>query len=144
MAEKSDSHKRIDQETSKGSGRPTKEGARKIYKKVQKTEDKHNLDYTRLDEGTDMRWSGSQRDNRFPVRLFPRDEYDTTVQLKQSVVNSSGSGPMGQATLTTDDLEWMKRKLEAEQQADFKQWVLRQFDLKDPAQRMQFQQMFSE
>lgn len=139
MAEKSASVRRVRQETSKRSGRPSKEAARKVYTEVQKKEDEYNYDYLRLDEGQDKRFHSSERANRFPVRLFPRDEYDTVAAMKQKAPPS-----LGEKTLTTDDLQWMKRKLESEQFADKKQWILSQFDLRDAAQREMFQRIFPE
>lgn len=147
MATKSSSSvKRVRTVTSSGNGRPSKDGAKKIYDKVAKAEDRYNQDYLSLEEGQASQLQDGYRDNRFPVRLYPRDKYDDVAHLKQGLIEGTGGSntPFGQATLTTDDMAWLRRKVEAEQQADFKQWVMQQFDMRDTAQRAQFQQMFSE
>lgn len=65
----------------------------------------------------------------FPVRLYQRDPYDTTVQLKQAAGKD-----LGEKVLTQQDLEWLRRKQDAVTAAEFKQFVASMYNLNDPAQ----------
>lgn len=141
MAEKSASTKRIRTVTSSRSGRPSIDKTAALSKKHEKAEDAHNMDYLQMREGIDARWAGTEdkRSNRFPVRLFPKDPYDDVARLK-----SAAADDLGVKTLTTDDLEYLRRKEESIQGADFKTWIIGQFDNKDPAQREMFMRTFGE
>lgn len=77
---------------------------------------------------------GVAKSNRFPVKLTQRDPYDSLASIKKKLVNDKGAVPgMGQAVLTTEDLEHLERKRQALQYEDMYRFLDNYFDTKDPA-----------
>jgi len=75
----------------------------------------------------------------FPVRLTKVDPYDNVAQLKKDAPTE-----LGEKVLTTDDLEWMKRKQEQMAGADFKTFVASMYDARDPSQAALLDKIYPE
>lgn len=86
---------------------------------------------------------------RFPVRPVPQDPYDSTWSLKDDmnrpvVVNGHVvAPPMASTTrplpFTGEDVQYLKRKRDAEEFASFLTWEASKYDLSDPATREWFE-----
>jgi hypothetical protein len=64
----------------------------------------------------------------FPARLTAYDPDDDRVEMK---INAPGA--FGQKTLQDSDLEWIKRKKQNAQYAEFVNWCETYYDMRDPA-----------
>lgn len=86
---------------------------------------------------------------RFPVRPLPQDAYDSTWSLKDDMnrpVIEEGmvvAPPMASTTrplpFTNEDVQYLKRKRDAEEFATFLTWEASKYDLSDPATREWFE-----
>lgn len=119
---------------------PYKGSPKSLSDKIKELEDEYGKDTLYQILGRNADGSDGQGDDglgqravdqktSFPVRLYQRDPYDTTVQLKQAAGSS-----LGVKTLTQQDLEWLRRKQDAVTAAEFKQFVASMYNLNDPAQ----------
>lgn len=98
---------------------------------------------TRL--GTDKDETGAsyqQKDSAYPVRLYAPDSYDDIAKMKAEYAKQKDAAPFGQVFATAEDFEWMKAKKDAKTAAAYKQWVLAQYNLADPAQRPLMEKMY--
>jgi len=112
-----------------GDGAPTSSGptvskARGFSKRQERLIEDNRNDYSAL--GPAEGGVGTP----YPMRLVPHDKYDNIVELKSSVREEV----LGKKQLTTDDLEWLQRKQEAQNAATYKQYASQIFDLKNPAE----------
>lgn len=133
MAEKSGSTSRLEGRQRRGGQGPSAEKSRKLADAIEQLRVDHGEDAIQLAirQGTAFADApGKAGQDKFPVRLFAPDEYDQVAQLK----TQADEKVWGQKTLTTDDLEYMKRKAQMQTAANFKQFVGRLYDAKDPAQ----------
>lgn len=76
----------------------------------------------------------------FPIVPTPSDMYDDTANIKniyaQRNVGSNWVVPFEQS-----DAEYIMRKRDTEENAEFDQWLYNRYDLKDPAQNLMLQQI---
>lgn len=93
---------------------------------------------------------------KFPVRVMPSDPYDTTYQIKEDLANpipgQAGGGlivgpgpamatPSRPLPWTKDDIKYLQRKRDAEENAAYLFWQATKYDLNDPATRDWFQRV---
>jgi len=134
MAEKSANTRRL-QNSAVGNGAPTSsgptvQGARSFTRRQENLIEKNRDDLAVIKQAG---LSGNERQGAatmFPSRFVPHDRYDNVVQLKATVDDNV----LGKKTLTTDDLEWLQRKKEALNAAQYKQYAGQVFDLTNPAE----------
>jgi len=140
MAEKSAPTKRLrgpgNGKTPAASG-PTVTKAQAFQRDLEKLREKYGDDYVVL-QNKDAVAPGSSAlaqpppggPDAFPVRLFPHDKDDNLIDLKMK----ADPAVLGAKTLTTKDLEWLQRKQEAQNAAQFKLYAAQLFDSKNPAE----------
>lgn len=85
--------------------------------------------------------------NEFPYVPFAPDSYDDVADIKNTYANLRG--PAGAAVnwvvpFTEEDANYVRRQRDQVENADFDRWVMRKFDLEDPAQLFLFQQIAPE
>lgn len=91
----------------------------------------------------DMTGASYQRaDSVYPVKLYSPDSYDDIAKMKAEYANLKDNAPFGATFATAEDFEWMKAKKDAKTAAAYKQWVLSQYNLADPAQRPLMEKMY--
>jgi len=86
---------------------------------------------------------------RFPIRPVPQDPYDSTWSLKDDmnrpvVIGGREVAPSMASTtrplpFTNEDVQYLKRKRDAEEFASFLTWEASKYDLSDPATREWFE-----
>jgi len=158
MAEKSAPTKRL-----QGPGKnktPTKSGpsaskAQNFQKDLEKLKEKYGDDYVRLGTKGDPRVLDANEaavgslptdeskmagPDYFPVRLYPHDKDDNLMELKANV----DEGLFGKKELTTKDLEYLQRKKEALNAAQYKQYVAQMFNSQNPAELQMLNQLAPE
>jgi hypothetical protein len=78
-------------------------------------------------------------ENEYPVRMYHPDPYDTVVDLKTKVANK-----LGAPVQTAEDLEWLRRKQDQMNAAQFKQFVASLYNTHDPAQKALLHKVYPE
>jgi len=74
------------------------------------------------------------RASKFPVRLSTTHPMDEQMALRQSVVNRQGVVEgLGIATVGEREFQYQADKLSDAQEAEYKQWVMSNIDLSNPA-----------
>jgi hypothetical protein len=66
--------------------------------------------------------------HKFPARLTAYDPDDDRIEMK-----ANAPAMFGQKTLEDKDLEWIKRKKQNAQYAEFVNWCETYYDMRDPA-----------
>lgn len=78
---------------------------------------------------------GAGSGDQFPQNIIRRDPRDTDKKIKTKLIGPGGVGtPFGQATLEQSDIDWMKRKQAAVEEARFYEWLNLTFDKEDLSQ----------
>ena len=72
--------------------------------------------------------------SRFPVRMYPKDNYDQVMQVKLAASDASSPLSGWQKDFTTQDAKWLLSKAEAQSGAAFKAWLSTVYDPRDPYQ----------
>lgn len=91
---------------------------------------------------------------KFPIRVLPADPYDTTYQIKEDLASPipaqagliiGPAPPMATPSRplpwTKDDIKYLQRKRDAEENAAYLFWQATKYDLNDPATRDWFQRV---
>src|SRR5690606_17293592 len=105
----------------------------------------YNADGT-VNEPASILRTRAQNSSKFPVRPFPSDPYDSTWSLKDdlarpirdaagNVISESMATPARPLPFTEDDVAFLKRKRNAEENVAFLTWQADKYDLTDPATR---------
>lgn len=131
---------------------PGGEKAKALEMDIQALKDKWGPELVQITVGTDGTSDGlsqtlpQQSDEEYPVKLYAPDQYDTMVQMKRDLIGSDRGDktPFGQATLTTDDLQWMARKRAQMTAAEFKIFVAGLYNSHDPAQQALLKKVYPE
>lgn len=85
--------------------------------------------------------------NEFPYVPFAPDDYDTIASIKSEVGADASKAAYGEKWMvpfTEQDAQYLIRQRNQSENADFDRWVMKKFDLKDPAQLFLFQQIAPE
>jgi len=72
--------------------------------------------------------------SHFPVRLYPKNDYDQVMQVKTWASDSKSGMQSWNKDFTTQDAQWILDKQRAETQASFKAWLSQMYDPRDPSQ----------
>lgn len=142
MAEKSASTAAIQgRKARRGGPGPSAEKSRKLADAIEQLRVDHGEDAVQMAvrQGDDVVKEAGTRagQDQFPVRMYAPDEYDQVYQLKTTAPRE-----LGQKTLTTDDLEYLKRKSQMQSAANFKAFIGQLYDAKDPAQAAILERMY--
>lgn len=80
--------------------------------------------------------------NEFPYVAVPKDPYDDVANIKQQYASSTPSNwvvPFDQG-----DAQYMMRKRDAEEKAEFDAWVMQKYDITNPAENLMLQNIAPE
>ena len=84
--------------------------------------------------GVVIRDSGSTTYSKWPVQLYAPDVRDHEIQLrKAALTNPLGVDGIGQVMAPSDYFEYLDRKRQMVQKADFESWLYSHLDLSTPA-----------
>lgn len=75
--------------------------------------------------------------NLYPARFVPSDDFDTEWQIRQQIAEA-GSDMISQKRpmpWTEKEIDYLKRKRDAEEYANYNDWLIHKFPLNDPANR---------
>lgn len=82
--------------------------------------------------------------NEFPIVPVPKDPYDDTANIKWQF----GAAQKGQTNwmvpFERSDAEFLLRKRDAQEKAEFDAWTMQKFDVNDPAQNLMLQNIAPE
>lgn len=81
--------------------------------------------------------------SQFPVRLYPKDDYDQVMQVKLAA-SQDATMKEWQKDFTTQDARYLIRKQEAQTGAAFKAWLATLYDARDPYQAEMLNKVFPE
>ncbi len=82
---------------------------------------------------SDARHAAGQDSNDFPTVPFPKMPEDTNMAIKRSIAED---GRVVQVMpITDEDVSYIKKKRDLEEQTAFDTWIGQKFDLTDPAQQ---------
>lgn len=76
--------------------------------------------------------------NEFPIVPVPKDPYDDTANIKAQYAAST-AGTNWVVPFDGSDAQYLMRKRDAEEKAEFDAWVMQKFDITDPAQNLMLQ-----
>lgn len=94
--------------------------------------------------------TSSANATKFPAKFLPKDYYDTTWQIKQDLNNDSRfmgrrgvynakSATARPMKMTKHDMDYLKRKRDAEEYSGYLTWQANKYNLNDPATRDWFE-----
>ncbi len=75
--------------------------------------------------------------NLYPYKPLPEDPYDTTWQIHQQIAEPNSGMVSDRRPLpwTQEEIDYLKRKRDAEEYAGFQSWIATKFPITDPANR---------
>lgn len=82
--------------------------------------------------------------NEFPYVAVPKDPYDDTANIKEQYANAAAGQSNWVVPFERSDAEFVQRKRDAEEKAEFDAWVMQKFDITDPAQNLMLQNIAPE
>lgn len=88
-------------------------------------------------QGVDLQDTLRLNSNLYPTRFVPSDDYDTEWMIRQQIAED-GSGMISQKRpmpWTEKEIDYLKRKRDAEEYAAYNTWLIQKFPLNDPANR---------
>ena len=85
--------------------------------------------------------------NEFPYVAVPKDPYDDVANIKQQYATARGPNNVDTnwvVPFEQSDAQYMMRKRDAEEKAEFDAWVMQKYDITDPAQNLMLQNIAPE
>lgn len=82
--------------------------------------------------------------NEFPIVPVTRDPYDDTANIKGQFANDMGADSKWVVPFSEGDAQYVLRKRDAEEKAEFDAWVMQKFDITDPSQNLMLQSIAPE
>jgi len=82
--------------------------------------------------------------NEFPIVPVPKDPYDDIANIKSVYAQGVPAGSNWQVPFEQSDAEYLMRKRDAEEKAEFDAWVTQKYDLTDPSQNLMLQNIAPE
>lgn len=131
---------------------PTKEKAHEINQAIEDLRVKYGDDLVNLavygdglhgPEDAEIAPDKKAGASQFPVRLYPKDDYDKVMQVKMAA-SQDPTLKNWQKDFTTQDAQWLLRKAEAQTGAAFKAWLSTLYDARDPYQAELLNKVFPE
>ena len=81
--------------------------------------------------------------NEFPIVPTPHDPYDNVANIKAGFAQGD-VGPNWMVPFQESDAQYLLRKRDAEEKAEFDSWVMQKFNIADPSQNMMLQSIAPE
>lgn len=81
--------------------------------------------------------------NEFPIVPVPKDPYDDIANIKGEYAQAQ-AGQNWQVPFEQSDAEYLMRKRDAQEKAEFDAWVTQKYDLTDPSQNLMLQNIAPE
>lgn len=81
--------------------------------------------------------------NEFPIVPVPKDPYDDVANIKY-VYAQQDAGKNWVVPFDQSDAQYMLRKRNAQEKAEFDAWIMQKFDITDPAQNLMLQNIAPE
>ena len=82
--------------------------------------------------------------NEFPIVPVPKDPYDDTANIKSQYADGNTAGTNWVVPFDQADAQYLLRKRDAQEKAQFDAWVMQKYDITDPAQNMMLQNIAPE
>jgi len=82
--------------------------------------------------------------NEFPIVPVPKDPYDDTANIKSQYADADKAGGNWVVPFDQADAQYLLRKRDAQEKAQFDAWVMQKYDITDPAQNMMLQNIAPE
>lgn len=75
--------------------------------------------------------------NLYPTRFLPSDDFDTEWMIRQQITEPAANmiTPSRPMPWTEKEIDYLKRKRDAEEYANYNDWLVKKFPLNDPANR---------
>ena len=74
--------------------------------------------------------------NEFPIVPVPKDPYDDTANIKSQYADAAIAGSNWVIPFEQSDAQYLLRKRDAQEKAQFDAWVMQKYDITDPGQNM--------
>lgn len=81
--------------------------------------------------------------SEFPIVPVPKDPYDDVANVKAQY-SQADAGSNWMVPFEQSDAEYLLRKRDAEEKAEFDAWVMQKYDITDPAQNLMLQNIAPE
>ena len=82
--------------------------------------------------------------NEFPIVPVPKDPYDDVANVKSVFGDNEQVGGNWMVPFEQADAQYLLRKRDAQEKAQFDAWVMQKYDITDPAQNMMLQNIAPE
>ncbi len=82
--------------------------------------------------------------NEFPIVPVPKDPYDDTANIKSVFGDGNQVGNNWVVPFDQADAQYLLRKRDAQEKAQFDAWVMQKYNIADPAQNMMLQNIAPE
>lgn len=85
--------------------------------------------------------------NEYPIVPVPKDPYDDVANIKQQYAVAKGpenSDTNWVVPFESSDAQYLMRKRDAEEKAEFDAWIMQKYDITDPAQNLMLQNIAPE
>ena len=85
--------------------------------------------------------------NEFPIVPVPKDPYDDTANIKQQFAMQKSDTDFDNrwnVMFSDSDAEYLKRKRDAQEKAQFDAWVMQKYDITNPAENLMLQNIAPE
>ena len=90
-----------------------------------------------IQEGATAEETKLLNSNLYPTRFIPSDDFDTEWMIRQQLVQGGDSLVSAKRPMpwTESEIDYLKRKRDAEEYASYNDWLIHKFPLNDPANR---------
>lgn len=82
--------------------------------------------------------------NEFPIVPVTRDPYDDTANIKGQFATDMGKDSKWVVPFSEGDAQYVLRKRDAEEKAEFDAWIMQKFNITDPSQNLMLQSIAPE
>lgn len=82
--------------------------------------------------------------NEFPYVAVPKDPYDDVANIKNQYASAANGASNWVVPFDQGDAQYMMRKRDAEEKAEFDAWIMQKYDITDPAQNLMLQNIAPE
>lgn len=88
--------------------------------------------------------TGPSASNEFPIVTVPKDAYDDIANIKSQYADGAQVGTNWVVPFDQADAQFLMRKRDAEEKAEFDAWVTQRYNLSDPSQNLMLQRIAPE
>lgn len=91
-----------------------------------------------------MPFDSASASNEYPIVPVPKDPYDDIANIKAQYSDNTKVGSNWVVPFESNDAQYLLRKRDAQEKAQFDAWVMQKFDITDPAQNLMLQNIAPE